>query len=179
MKLPASIGGALVSGVGGGVVATVTMDVGMVLAARLAPAVLASDKIGPEMIGRWAAGLARGKWWHEDISAEQPVRGEVWLGFAAHYFTGIVLTGSTSRPRAAVPVGPGVPGAVAYGVATSVLPLLLMYPSMGYGCCGRRSGDARSLVWTMLAGHVGFGVGIGLWAAYQTKGMNCRRTWRR
>jgi hypothetical protein len=168
--MPKGTGASLAAGIAGGVVATVTMDAGMVLAARLAPAMLASDKIGPEMIGRWAAGLARGQWRHQDISAEQPVHGELWLGFAAHYFTGIVLTQVYLAAAGSGARRPGVPGAVAYGVATSVLPLLLMYPSMGYGCCGRRSGDARSLVCTMLAGHLGFGVGIGLWAATRRRG---------
>ena len=46
-----------------------------------------------------------------------------------------------------------------------------MYPSMGYGCCGRRSGDARRLGSIMLLGHAAFGAGIGLWTAYQTQGM--------
>ena len=137
----------------------------MVLGAWLAPETLASDKIGPEMIGRWAAGLARGQWRHEDISAEQPVRGELWLGFAAHYLTGIVLTQGYLAAAGRGGRWPGVPGAVAYGVATGVLPLLLMYPSMGYGLGGRRSGDARRLVCSMLLGHAAFGAGIGLSAA--------------
>ena len=80
------------AGVAGGVFATVTMDAAMVLAARLAPDAFASDKISPEMIGRWAAGLARGRWRHEDVSAETPVRGELWIGLAAHYLTGVTLT---------------------------------------------------------------------------------------
>jgi hypothetical protein len=141
------------------------MDAGMVLGAWLAPETLASDRIGPEMIGRWAAGLARGHWRHEDISAEQPVRGELWLGFAAHYLTGIVLTQVYLAAAGRGGRRPGVPGAVAYGVATGVLPLLLMYPSMGYGLGGRRSGDARRLVCSMLLGHAAFGAGIGLSAA--------------
>ena len=41
-------GADLAAGVAGGVVATVTMDAAMVLAAKLAPAAFASDKIGPE-----------------------------------------------------------------------------------------------------------------------------------
>ena len=49
----------LAAGAATGVAATVTMDVAMVLAARLAPGVLASDKIGLEVVGRWAAGLGR------------------------------------------------------------------------------------------------------------------------
>jgi Protein of unknown function (DUF2938) len=148
-----------------GVAATVTMDVAMVAAAMLAPDVFASEKNSPEAIGRWAAGLCRGRWRSRDVSAETPVRGELWLGLAVHYLTGTVLT---QVYLAAVGRGgrrPGVPGAVAYGVATSVLPLLLMYPSMGYGCCGRQSGAAPRLVGSMLLGHAAFGAGIGLWAA--------------
>jgi hypothetical protein len=52
-------GADLAAGVAGGVVATVTMDVAMVLAAKLAPGAFASEKNSPEMIGRWAAGLCR------------------------------------------------------------------------------------------------------------------------
>ena len=48
----------------GGVFATLTMDAAMVLAARLAPGTLASELIGPELVGRWAAGLSRGRWRH-------------------------------------------------------------------------------------------------------------------
>ena len=163
-------GADLAAGVAGGVVSTVVMDAAMVLAALLAPGAFASDKNSPEVIGRWAAGLCRGRGRHEDISAETPVRGELWIGLAAHYFTGITLT--TAYLEAARRSGrrPGVIGATAYGLATSVLPLLLMYPSMGYGLGGRRSGDARRLVCSMLFGHAAFGAGIGLWAATRRRG---------
>ena len=57
MKMPLSSGRTFAAGVAGGVVATVTMDAAMVLAATLAPSAFASDRIGPEVIGRWAAGL--------------------------------------------------------------------------------------------------------------------------
>ncbi len=39
-----------------------------------------------------------------------------------------------------------------------------MFPSMGYGWFGLRSGDAARLNRIMLLGHTAFGVGIGLWA---------------
>jgi hypothetical protein len=52
----------------------------------------------------------------------------------------------------------------AYGIATAVLPLLVMFPSMGYGWLGLRTGDAARLNRIMVLGHVAFGVGIGLWA---------------
>jgi len=52
----------------------------------------------------------------------------------------------------------------AYGIATAVLPLLVLFPSMGYGWLGLRTGDAARLNRIMVLGHVAFGVGIGLWA---------------
>jgi hypothetical protein len=39
-----------------------------------------------------------------------------------------------------------------------------MFPSMGYGWFGLRSGDAARLNRIMLLGHAAFGIGIGLWA---------------
>ena len=155
----------LLRGAAVGVAATVTMDVAMVAAAKLASSAFASEKNSPEAIGRWAAGLCRGRWRSDDMSAETPVRGELWLGLAAHYLTGVVLTEVYLTAVRRGGLRPGVAGATAYGIATAVLPLLLMYPSMGYGCCGRQSGDARRLVGSMLLGHAAFGAGIGLWAA--------------
>jgi hypothetical protein len=155
----------LLGGAAVGVAATVTMDVAMVAAAKLAPGAFASEKNTPEAIGRWAAGLCRGRWRSQDVSAETPVRGEAGIGLAAHYLTGVVLTEVYLTAVRRGGRRPGVAGATAYGIATAVLPLLLMYPSMGYGCCGRRSGDARRLVASMLVGHAAFGAGIGLWAA--------------
>jgi hypothetical protein len=159
-----------VAGVAGGVAATVTMDAAMVLAARIAPGAFASDKTSPEVIGRWAAGLCRGHWRHDDISAETPVRGELWIGLAVHYVTGITLTMVFVEAARRSGRRPGLVDGTAYGLATAVLPLLLMFPSMGYGCCGLRSGDARRVVGSMLLGHAAFGVGMGLWAATRRRG---------
>jgi hypothetical protein len=155
----------LLGGAAVGVAATVTMDVVMVAAAKLAPGIFASEKNSPEAIGRWAAGLCRGRRSSEDLSAEPPGRGAAWSGRAAHYLTGVTLTEVYLAGLRRSGVRPGVAGATVYGIATAVLPLLVMYPSMGYGCWGRRSGDVRRLVGSMLLGHTAFGAGIGLWAA--------------
>ena len=124
----------LLRGAAVGVAATVTMDVAMVAAAKLAANAFSSEKNSPEAIGRWAAGLCRGHWRSGDMSAEPPVRGELWLGLAAHYLTGVVLTEVYLAAPRRGGLRTGVAGATAYGVATAVLPLLVMYPSMGYGC---------------------------------------------
>lgn len=144
-----------------GALATVTMDATMVLAGMAGGPSFNSDRLAPEMIGRWAAGLLRGQFRHQDISVEGPIRGELALGLVTHYATGIGLTAAfmLARRRAAGRFRE----AVAYGVATSVLPLMVLFPSLGYGWFGTRSGEALRLTRIMLVGHVAFGAGIGIW----------------
>ena len=68
------------TGVPAGVLATIIMDVAMVAASSLGGRAFTSDRLGPEMIGRWAAGLLRGRWRRSDISREPAQRGELALG---------------------------------------------------------------------------------------------------
>ena len=152
------------AGVPAGVLATITMDMALVAASRLGGSAFTSDRLDVEVIGRWAAGLMRGRWRGADIAAQPAQPGELALGLLAHYVTGIILTQAfLLLPRS----GNGqssVPAATAFGIATAALPLLVMFPSMGYGWFGLRSGDAARLDRIMLLGHTAFGVGIGLWA---------------
>lgn len=80
------------AGVCVGVGATLVMDASMVLASRLAPDVLASEKLDVNLIGRWVGRLGRSPARGEDITMAPAVPGEVALGLATHYLTGIVLT---------------------------------------------------------------------------------------
>ena len=147
-----------------GVLATVTMDAAMVAASYVGGSAFSSDRLDVDMIGRWAADLVRGRWRHDDITGEPARRGEFALGMLTHYATGVMLTQAfllaprRGYGRQALAAG------TAFGIATAVLPLLLMFPSMGYGVCGLRSGDAARLNRIMLLGHTAFGVGMGLWA---------------
>jgi hypothetical protein len=152
------------AGVPAGVLATVTMDIAMVAASSLGGRAFTSNRTDVDVIGRWAADLLRGRWRHGDITSEPARRGEVGLGLLTHYSTGIILTQAfvllprSGSGRASLAVG------TAYGIATAVLPLLVMFPSMGYGWFGLRSGEAARINRIMLLGHTAFGVGIGLWA---------------
>ena len=160
----------LPAGAGAGVCATLTMDAAMVLASRLAPRLFATEKVDVNLVGRWVGGLARGRLSGDDIATAPTVRGEVALGLATHYLTGIVLTESYLMALPRLHVRPGPVKATAFGLATAVFPLFVMYPSMGYGCCGRASGDARRLRSIMLLGHLAFGAGIGMCTATRPTG---------
>jgi hypothetical protein len=158
------------AGVPSGVLATITMDAAMAAAASLGGSAFASDRLGLDIIGRWAGGLLRGQWRHDDIRRVPAQRGELVLGLLTHYGTGIALTQvflllpRRGRRR------PGLVAGTKYGISTAVLPLLVMFPSMGYGWLGLRTGDAARLARIMALGHVAFGLGIGLWAARFAEG---------
>jgi hypothetical protein len=159
---PEDVPGSVIASLGTGVLATVGMDVAMLAASRLAPRAFAADEIGLEAVGRWAAGLLRGELRHDDAATQGPIAGEVALGVAVHYLTGTVLTAGYLEAVRRAGRTPRLASAAAYGLATSVLPLLVMYPAMGLGCCGRRSRNRRQLVSLMMCGHLAFGLGIGV-----------------
>ncbi len=143
-----------------GFAATLVMDAAMLVAGTTLGDAFDSQRLSPRVIGRWVGDLLRGRWRHNDISRERPRAGEAVLGVLTHYATGIVLTGVfLAIPRRGSTT---LRQATAYGIATSALPLFVMFPSLGYGCAGRRSGEALRLTRIMLLGHTAFGLGIGI-----------------
>lgn len=161
----------MAAGIPAGAMATLTMDIAMVAAARYGGSTFSSDRLSPQVIGRWAAALMRGRLRHRDIMDEPARRGELPLGIATHYATGIALTEAfvLLRPRLGSRRRGGKSGfleSVAYGMATATLPLLILFPSLGYGWFARRSGETARLNRAMVLGHAAFGIGIGLWVPY-------------
>lgn len=146
-----------------GVLATLSMDAFFVAASLLGGARFTSDKVGLELVGRWAAGFARGRYRHNDIAGEPALRGEAALGLAIHYLTGIALTQAYYEVLRGSGLKPGLLSATAFGTTTALLPLLVMYPSWGLGPFALRSGEAARLLRIMLAGHTAFGTAIGAW----------------
>jgi hypothetical protein len=145
------------------------MDGVFVLMSRLGGEAFTSEKTSAEFIGRWAGNLLRGRFRHPDIAQEPPLRGEAAIGLATHYLAGIALTQCYLTTLRRLGLGPGPLKALAFGGATSLLPLLILYPSWGYGWFGLRSDEASRMVRIMLLGHLAFGVGIGLWTALLLK----------
>ena len=166
MKVACTRAPRIPAGVPVGALATLTMDLAMVAAALYGRGAFTSDRTGPDVIGRWAAGLLRGRWRHHDIRSEPTQRGELALGILTHYATGIVLTQAYLELSHRGNGRPSFLGATGYGIATAILPLLVLYPSLGYGWFGLRSGEAARIGRIMLLGHTAFGMGIGLWAPH-------------
>src|SRR5215475_6497380 len=148
-----------------GLLATVTMDIVAVMALRFGIAGRGPRRTGPDLIGRWIGYLLRGKFRHTDILQTLPLRGELVLGLAAHYSIGIVLTLVYLGLLVVAHARPTVLSAILYGMATTVLPWFLMFPSQGMGWLGRNAPDDAHLARVSLFNHIIFGLGIALWMA--------------
>lgn len=139
-----------------GVVGTLAMDV---VGALLTKAGI--TRLLP--IGRWAAYLAHGRLRNTDIAKSPPLRGERALTPLVHYAIGISL--AAFYLAALGWLGLGAPAwwtAIGYGIGTSVLPYVLMFPSMGYGLLGLKGQPRYFLFRQSLVNHFFFGVGLWL-----------------
>jgi hypothetical protein len=140
-----------------GVLATLVMDVGGGLVRRTSM----THGAPVQLIGRFFVSVFRGHLTALDPSVEWPVS----LGFIlpVHYAIGIGLAlifGLSTRL-----VGDAVPkwwACVGFGVMTTALPALWMFPAMGFGLGGARGPQELLLFRTALVNHLLFGLGLAL-----------------
>lgn len=142
-----------------GVVATLFMDV-MGAAVRSTGLTHGAP---PQLIGRFFASVLHGHVAALDPSI--PPGTSFPLGFilAVHYGIGMalgVLFGVGVAWLMDSPPPWWLP--VLYGLATTALPALWMFPAMGFGLLGLRGPDDFRLLTTALVNHLLFGVGLAL-----------------
>ncbi|MDP1826093.1 MAG: DUF2938 domain-containing protein [Archangium sp.] len=91
-------------------------------------------------LGRWIGHLPQGQWMHESIARAAPVRGELLLGWAAHYSIGIsfaaLLLSAFGLEWARAPT---LLPALLIGLVTVVAPLLILQPALGLGIASSRT----------------------------------------
>lgn len=113
------------------------------------------------LLGRWIGHLLRGRLTHESIAKASPVRGELWLGWVAHYAIGIsfagVLLATFGLAWARSPtLGP----ALLVGIGTVVAPLFVLQPALGAGIASSRTPTPVFNTLKSLTTHTVFGVGL-------------------
>ena len=144
-----------------GVAATVTMDVLGSASRRLGLTVGAKGI----WVGRWYLGIARGQFVHQNIAdvPEQP--GEKRAAMVGHYAIGIALAVAYAIGAGWLGVSPSEAFvAIGYGLATTVFPLALVYPSLGFGWLGLKGPPELRLFTTSLMNHLFYGLGL-WWSA--------------
>jgi uncharacterized membrane protein YeaQ/YmgE (transglycosylase-associated protein family) len=149
----------IVLGVVAGVLGSLTMDVSNHLLARTGVLV----KIDLSMIGRMAAGWARGRFRYGHPRGIQQVARERSFGYLAHYMIGVGLAVLYVFGWNHLIGGfPSPLWAVAYGAATTLAAYLVIFPSIGLGVCGRHSPDGITAPLSSLVNHIFFGIGMAL-----------------
>ncbi|WP_341677915.1 DUF2938 family protein [Niveibacterium sp. SC-1] len=141
--------------------ATAVMDLWLLLLRRLGVPVSSFA-----LIGRWVGHFRHGRFAHAAIGKAPPVQGELVLGWAVHYATGIAYAGllvawcggAWLRQPSALP-------ALLFGIATVVVPLFVMQPAMGAGFAAMKTPTPLRNGLRSLANHAVFGFGLFLSAA--------------
>ncbi len=118
------------------------------------------------LVGRWALWLLRGRLYHPEIRATPPLPGEVRAGWIFHLLIGGGVVGAL-YPLPFLLLGQPLPsnhllGGLLYGLATSLLPWLILLPAFGWGLGGRRGPSGSNALLASPLSHLPYGLGVGL-----------------
>lgn len=139
-----------------GVGATAVMDLWLLLMQRLGVPTLSFA-----LVGRWVGHAWRGKFMHAGIGQARPVAGEVALGWIAHYATGLVFAAALAAVQGPAWLHAPTPlPALAAGVITVAVPLLLIQPAMGAGLASSHTPTPLKNCLRSLLTHAMFGLGL-------------------
>lgn len=113
------------------------------------------------MVGRWIAHMRHGKFCHIAIVESNSIRGEQFIGWAAHYLIGIsyavllvIICGKAWVHN------PSIGPAIAMGIATVVAPFFILQPGMGAGIAASRTPNPNSVRLQSVINHAVFGFGL-------------------
>jgi DUF2938 family protein len=118
------------------------------------------------LLGRWLAHLWLGTRLQGGPAKAAPIRGEVALGWAAHYLIGVAFAAllilakglEWAREPTFVP-------ALLTGIATVIAPLFVLQPAMGAGIASAKTPTPVRNSLRSLVNHTVFGVGLYVAAA--------------
>ncbi len=117
------------------------------------------------LLGRWLLHMPGGTFVHESIAAAPQKRYECTTGWVAHYLIGttfalgfVLLVSGTWLER------PTLLPAVAFGIATTLVPFLILQPALGLGLAASKTPKPNQARLKSLMTHTVYGVGLYAWA---------------
>jgi len=140
-----------------GIGATVVLDLWNAFLKRLFG--VPSLKLG--MLGRWFGHFPRGRFVHDNIAEASPVRGELIIGWSAHYAIGITFAAlllaiwGLDWARHPTPLP-----ALVVGLVTLVAPFFLMQPGMGMGIAASKTPSPNAARLKSIVSHTVYGIGL-------------------
>ena len=139
-----------------GVGATIVMDLWALLLRQLG-----IPSLNFAFLGRWIGHLPLGQWIHEGIAKAAPIKGELWMGWFAHYSIGvtfaILLLAVYGLEWARKPT---LPPALIIGIMTVVGPLFILQPALGAGIASSKTPKPVFNSIKSLITHMVFGLGL-------------------
>ena len=113
------------------------------------------------LVGRWFGHIPGGRFVHRPISSSEPVRGELAIGWTAHYAIGIAYGVAnipfarwlSAEPAALVP-------ALLFSWALLVFPWFVMQPALGAGFFASRAPQPGLRRLVTVSMHTAFGIGL-------------------
>ncbi|MDP2275848.1 MAG: DUF2938 domain-containing protein [Archangium sp.] len=139
-----------------GIGATMVMDVWALLLRQLG-----IPSLNFAFLGRWIGHLAHGQWMHQSIAKAPPVRGELLLGWAAHYSIGVTFA---ALLIAVFGLGwarsPSLLPALFIGLVTALAPLLVLQPALGAGIASWKTPTPLFNAGKSVVTHLVYGLGM-------------------
>ncbi|QJP09423.1 DUF2938 domain-containing protein [Pseudomonas multiresinivorans] len=140
-----------------GIGATLLMDGWSILRKRL----LGMPSLDYALVGRWVGHMPRRRFRHAAIGKAEPITAERALGWLVHYLTGILfavlLIGAAGRDWLCAPT---LLPALVLGLATVLLPFLVMQPAFGLGIAAAKTAHpGKARIHSVLT-HLIFGAGL-------------------
>jgi hypothetical protein len=140
-----------------GIGATIVMDLWAVVRKR----VFGIASLDYRMLGRWIGNLPRGWFVHDRIGDASPVRGELVIGWCAHYAIGItfalLLLALWGKDWARHPT---LLPALIVGVLTVIAPLFILQPAMGLGIAASKAPHPNTARLRSVLTHTVYGIGL-------------------
>ena len=113
------------------------------------------------LVGRWLLHMPDGTFKHSNIAAASTKQLECPTGWIAHYVIGcifalvlVILTSGSWLER------PTPLPALLFGIATLVMPFLIMQPSFGLGIAAAKTPNPTRARLGSLMAHTAFGIGL-------------------
>jgi len=141
-----------------GLTATLVMDIG----GGVVRGVGLTHGAPPQLIGRFFLSVFRGHLTELDPSIPADATFSPGFVLPIHYGIGAGLAVLFGLAVGRWESPPPWWMAVLYGIGTTVLPALWMFPAMGFGVLGLRGPDEFRLLPTALVNHLFFGLGLAL-----------------
>jgi hypothetical protein len=112
------------------------------------------------LLGRWIRHMPSGTFWHSSIAAATKKPRECVVGWSAHYMIGMAMAAMFIFATGDWIQHPTILPALAFGVATVVLPLFILQPALGLGIASAKVRNPALARAKSLVTHSVFGVGL-------------------